>query len=170
MLLPTESSASIETVARLIQLSLTPVFLLSALASLLAVFATRLARVADRVDQIGIELERAEPLQSLRQARLTAELAYQRRRTRTLDVAVVMGALGGTLTCGAVLAMFVGALTGAPLASLLFALFGAAILAAIGALAAFVYEMLLASRGVRQRSREKQADAPSRQVDIFRRG
>lgn len=162
-MLPTESPASIETVARLIQLSLTPVFLLSALASLLAVFAARLARVADRVDQIAIELERAEPLQqSLLQSRLTAELAYQRTRTRTLDVAVVMGALGGTLTCGAVLAMFVGALTDAPLASLLFALFGAAILAAIGALAAFVYEMLLASRGVRQRSRDTRAEGPVR--------
>lgn len=167
MLLPTESSASIETVARLIQLSLTPVFLLSALASLLAVFAARLARVADRVDQIAVELDRAEPLL---EARLRAELAYQRRRTRTLDIAVVMGALGGTLTCAAVLAMFVGALTSAPLASLLFALFGAAILAAIGALAAFVYEMLLASRGVRQRSRDKQSDGPSRQFDPFRRG
>lgn len=166
-MLPMESSASIETIARLIQLSLTPVFLLSALASLLAVFAGRLARVADRVDQIGIELERADASQTVR---LTAELAYQRRRTRTLDIAVVMGALGGTLTCAAVLVMFVGALTGAPLASLLFALFGAAILAAIGALAAFVCEMLLASRGVRRRSRNTQDDASSGPFDGFRRG
>jgi hypothetical protein len=43
--------------AHIIQVALTPVFLLSGIATLLNVFSTRLARVADRVDQItkGIE-------------------------------------------------------------------------------------------------------------------
>ena len=148
---------SLEAVARLIQLSLTPVFLLSGLAALLSVFATRLARVADRVDQIAIELERAGPGKT---QRLIDEQGYQRRRTRTLDVAVVLGALGGMLTCASVLVLFVGALSGAGAAvgGVLFTLFGLAICAAIGALAAFGYEMLLASMGVRRKSRRMMSD------------
>lgn len=145
----TPDLASLETVARFIQLSLTPVFLLSALASLLSVFATRLARVADRVDQLVMLLETAGPETA---HRLTDELHYQRTRTLMLDIAVVLGALGGALTGGSVLALFIGGLMRAPVGGLLFALFGCAIVAAVAALGAFVCEMLLSSWGVRRRS------------------
>src|SRR5271157_2958696 len=40
---------SVDSVAHVIQVALTPVFLLSGIASLLGVLSTRLARVADRV-------------------------------------------------------------------------------------------------------------------------
>ncbi|WP_375461608.1 DUF2721 domain-containing protein [uncultured Enterovirga sp.] len=142
---------TLEEIARLIQLSLTPVFLLASLASLLNVFASRLARVADRVDQIAIELETAGPAKA---QRLATEQHYQRRRTRALDIAVVLGTFGGVLTCTSVLVLFVGSISGVNVARLLFAIFGGAIVLAIGALAAFGYEMLLASRGVRRRSHD----------------
>jgi hypothetical protein len=44
--------SSLDLVAHVIQVALTPIFLLSGIATLLNVFSTRLARVADRVDQI----------------------------------------------------------------------------------------------------------------------
>src|SRR5712664_2121643 len=47
----------LDTVAHIIQVALTPVFLLSGIATLLNVFSTRLARVADRVDQITTGVE-----------------------------------------------------------------------------------------------------------------
>jgi hypothetical protein len=47
----------LDMVAHIIQVALTPVFLLSGIATLLNVFSTRLARVADRVDQITKGLE-----------------------------------------------------------------------------------------------------------------
>ena len=43
---------SVDSVAHVIQVALTPVFLLSGIASLLGVLSTRLARVADRVDAL----------------------------------------------------------------------------------------------------------------------
>jgi len=43
---------TVESVAHVIQVALTPVFLLSGIASLLSVLSTRLARVADRVDAL----------------------------------------------------------------------------------------------------------------------
>ena len=45
--------ATVESVAHVIQMALTPVFLLSGIASLLGVLSTRLARVADRVDALA---------------------------------------------------------------------------------------------------------------------
>jgi hypothetical protein len=99
--------------------ALTPVFLLSGIATLLNVFSTRLARVADRVEAVGKALESADPDQA---KVLAAQLAYLHRRSLALDLAVVLGAVGGAATCGAVLALFVGALREATIASVLFAL------------------------------------------------
>ena len=50
----------LDMVAHIIQVALTPVFLLSGIATLLNVFSTRLARVADRVEQITTGIEEAD--------------------------------------------------------------------------------------------------------------
>jgi hypothetical protein len=71
------------------------------------------------------------------------------RRSLALDVAVVLGAVGGAATCGAVLTLFVGALREATVASMLFGLFGLAVICALGAIVAFTVEMLMASIGIR---------------------
>ncbi|MFZ0207769.1 MAG: DUF2721 domain-containing protein, partial [Roseiarcus sp.] len=52
---------SVDSVAHVIQVALTPVFLLSGIASILGVLSTRLARVADRVDALAEKLETAGP-------------------------------------------------------------------------------------------------------------
>ena len=52
---------SVDSVAHVIQVALTPVFLLSGIASILGVLATRLARVDDRVDALAEKLETAGP-------------------------------------------------------------------------------------------------------------
>jgi hypothetical protein len=113
------TGSDLDTVAHIIQVALTPVFLLSGIATLLNVFSTRLARVADRVEAVGKALESADPDQA---KVLAAQLAYLHRRSLALDLAVVLGAVGGAATCGAVLALFVGALREATIASVLFAL------------------------------------------------
>ena len=53
---------TVESVAHVIQVALTPVFLLSGIASLLGVLSTRLARVADRVDALAEQLEADGPV------------------------------------------------------------------------------------------------------------
>jgi hypothetical protein len=85
---------------------------------------------------------------------LSARLAHLHRRSLALDVAVVLGAIGGAATCGAVLAMFVGALRERTAASVLFVLFGFAVICALGAIAAFTTEMLMASTGIRDEAAE----------------
>jgi hypothetical protein len=134
-------SYNLDSAARVVQQALTPVFLLSGIAALLNVFASRLARVADQADALGREPKAASRDQRLRVLKM---------RSRALDWAVVLAALAGALTCAAVLVLFLGEVGGSSGATLLFLAFGAAICLTMGSLFGFVIEMLLAARGVRQ--------------------
>lgn len=151
-----DSGSALDTIAHIIQVALTPVFLLSGIATLLNVFSTRLARVADRVETVAKALEGADPAEA---AMLSTQLADLHRRSLALDVAVVLGAVGGAATCAAVLALFVGALRDAAVASVLFALFGLAVVCALGAIAAFTAEMLMAGTGIRAEVAHRKATA-----------
>lgn len=137
---------SLDDIVHVIQVALTPVFLLSGIASLLAVFATRLGRVADKVDALSDALDSASQSES---AQILARLGYLRRRSRALDAAVVLGALAGVSTSAAALMLFVGTLQNGTGSALMFLAFGAALVLTIGALTAFLTEMLMASRGIR---------------------
>ncbi len=137
--------SSLDLVAHVIQLALTPVFLLSGIATLMNVFSTRLARVADLITKAieGGDKDEAAPL--------SAQLAHLRRRSLALDAAVVLAAIAGALTCASVLTLFVGALKDATVASVLFTTFGLAVICTIGAIAAFAVEMLMAGNAMRAR-------------------
>ena len=137
---------SLDSVAHIIQVALTPVFLLSGIGTLLNVFSTRLGRVADQLDKTAAELERSETRQAVT---LGKQLDQLRRRSVALDVAVVAAALGGGATCGATIALFIGALRDDVLASVLFVLFGIALLCTLVALCAFLSEMLISGAGLR---------------------
>lgn len=137
---------SLESIAHIIQVALTPVFLLSGIAALLNVFSTRLGRVADRVDQVAQALQGADANEA---GYLSAQLTHLRRRSLWLDAAVVLGTLGGVCTCAATFTLFLGALRDSATAWVLFTLFGLALGCTLGALGAFLAEILLAGRGLR---------------------
>jgi hypothetical protein len=141
------TGSALDTIAHIIQVALTPVFLLSGIATLLNVFAARLACVADKVEAVTKALEDADGEE---RTVLHAQLKTLHRRSIALDVAVILGAVGGAATCGAVLAMFVGALSEQTTASVLFVLFGLAVVCALSAIVAFTVEMLLAGTGIRE--------------------
>lgn len=132
-----------DAAAHVVQLALTPIFLLTGIASLLNVFSTRLGRIADQVDKLDSETQR----NSYRLARL-------RLRSRALDVAVLLAAIAGAMTCAAALTLFVGEIKSGSGGELLFVLFGSALVCAIAALCAFSFEMLLAGQGVRERTED----------------
>src|SRR3984957_469161 len=132
---------TLEAAAHVVQLALTPVFLLSATATLLGVFATRLARIADRVNTLS---------QSVKDPIRDELLNALRRRSRVLEIAVVLSALSGGFTCVAVLVLFLGEVRGDTTAKLLFLSFGGAIVLTMAALGAFVIEMLLTARVLRR--------------------
>jgi len=149
----------LQSPAGVIQLALTPVFLLTAVAALLNVFSTRLGRVADRVDLLSADLERGAADTEF----LSAQLDFLRKRSLILDVAVVLATVGGAATCAAALVLFFGALRDAEFRALLFGLFGGAIVFTITALVTFAIEMIMAGRGLRVvvRHHQKTADQSS---------
>jgi hypothetical protein len=154
--LPTPA-VTLESAAHVVQLALTPIFLLSGIAALMGVFATRLGRVADQVDAVAAE----HPETHSRDYRLRV----LRWRSHALDWAVVLAAVGGAQSCCAILILFLGEVLGRNAAGLLFLVFGGAIVLTMGALLAFVVEMLLAARGVRStvaRNISGDDDAPDR--------
>jgi hypothetical protein len=135
-------NVTFEAAAHIVQLALAPVFLLSGIAALLNVFATRLGRVADKAAVLA-DQSRERPGRDV-------QLRVLHLRSRALDWAVLLAAMAGLLTCGTVLVLFLGVALNKGAASLLFLLFGAAIVFTMGALVAYVVEMLLAAHGVRQ--------------------
>ncbi len=140
-----QDPTSYDGVVHIIQLSLSPIFLLSAVATLLGTFTTRLARISDKVNAILDAPSRDE----VKARETSLRLSYLRRRTHILDVAVILAAVSGAFTCGTVLALFFSIVRDKTAANLLFGLFGSAILCTLGALGAFLAEVLLASRGIR---------------------
>jgi hypothetical protein len=76
-------------------------------------------------------------------------LKVLRLRSYAMDFAVVLAALAGVQTCGAILVLFLGEVLGKGAATLLFLMFGGAIVLTMGALAAYVVEMLLAAQVIR---------------------
>src|SRR5262245_16692655 len=154
------------SVTDVIQLALTPAFLLTAVAALLNVFSTRLGRVADRVHLLSADLQRGAADTEF----LSAQLDFLRRRSLILDVAVVLATVGGAATCAAVLVLFLGALRNAVsvqvLRAILFGLFGGAIVFTLAALVTFLIEMIMAGRGLRVVCRQHQKTTDKNKSDL----
>ena len=131
-----------DSVAHIIQTSLAPVFLLTGVATLLNTLATRLARVSDVQRHVAEQLERAQS-GSDRAELLKIALRRLQQRSAILITALVSGTTAGAATCGAILTLFVGALSNRATASVLFALFGIAVVCTMGALVAFLAETVL---------------------------
>ena len=136
----------LDLVAHVIQVALTPIFLLSGIATLMNVFSTRLARVADLVAQITKAMEQTDAEEG---ADLARQLLRLRTRSILLDAAVVLGAIAAAATCTSVFTLFVGALRDSTVAAVLFSTFGLAIVCTISAIAAFTVETMMAGSGVR---------------------
>ncbi len=144
----TNAGASVDTVAHVIQVALTPVFLLSAIGTLLNVFNARLARVADHTEHTA-DLLRSNP-HAEGAALLRMHLWRLSRRRLSLDISIVLAALGAAFTCLAALALFVGVVRNTNGGYVLLGFFGGALACAVGALAAFISDSVLAWHGLQR--------------------
>lgn len=125
--------------AHVIQLALTPIFLLTAVGALLNVFSTRLGRISDRIHALMKDGSTG-----------TAELHRLRTRSRILDAAVTLAAAAGVLTCCSAITLFFGVLRDSGRAAILFVFFGGGLLCAVAGLSCYVAEILLAGRTLRE--------------------
>lgn len=133
-------------IAHAIQLSLAPVFLLSAIAGMLNVMANRLSRVIDRGRKL---LERPGGGSGLSPDKLAIELRSLERRRYLASAAILTGTLSALLVCTVIAMMFLEVLLGLPLKWLEGVLFASSNIALVLGLAYFAREVHLASRTVR---------------------
>lgn len=133
----------ISAVARVIQLSVAPVFLLTALGTLLAVFSTRLGRVVDRT---RVLIERLPAAPEARRAGLEAEIRLLRRRRKLVNAAITFATAAALLVCVLIATAFIGSILQRDYSHPVAGLFIAAMVAFIGALLSFLREVLLSVR------------------------
>ena len=130
-------------ISRVIQLAVAPVFLLTAIATLINALNARLGRAVDRRRVVQ---ERLHAQTAGETAMAEAEISYLTRRTHLVYFAIFCAVLSALLVCLVVAGAFLGALLGADLSRPVATLFIAAMLAMIAALGLFLREVYLAVR------------------------
>ncbi len=121
--------------ARAIQLSVAPVFLLTGISALLGVLSTRLTRVLDR----------ARDLQNQTLPATGDDLQVLKRRMRLLTRAIESVSVTGVLVAAVVAVTFVSAVAVVDLAAIVVPLFVLAMLSLIGALLLLLRDTQIAS-------------------------
>jgi hypothetical protein len=134
------------SIAKVIQIAVAPVFLLSGVGVMLSVFTGRLSRIVDRARVLEERLGAAGrlPEQDVQQ-----ELDKLSLRSRVIDRAISLGICAGMLVCMVIVALFVGDLLGIELSILIAVLFVLAMLSFIGAFTCFLQEVLIATANLR---------------------
>jgi len=143
----------LDLVAHVIQLSVAPVFLLTAIAGLMGVLANRLARAVDRAREIerlldGTQVPHMDALRS--------EHAVCARRSALILRAIVLCVISGLLVCAVIVGLFVTAYyKGWPdLSRIVAGIFSCALLALIAGLLTFLREVYIATATLRFSAQE----------------
>ena len=131
----------VSDIARTIQLAVAPVFLLTALGTILGVLSTRLGRIVDRA---RILADRMGSLPASAQGPLREEMEILARRRRLVNLAITSGTIAALLVCLLIAGAFVGFILRADFSVAVAALFVAAMAAFVVALLLFLREVLLA--------------------------
>ena len=137
---------AVPVIAHAIHLAVAPVFLLTGIAALLGVMATRLARIIDRARWFD---ERWEQLTDTQRATAPRELRQLEQRRHVASWAINYSTFAALLVCVVVATLFIDAFFATDLKWLAGVLFIGAMLALIAGLGCFLREVTLATRMVR---------------------
>lgn len=136
----------VESIAHTIQLSIAPVFLLTALGTFMAVLSTRLGRIVDRARILGDRLPAAT---GTARERFREELRMLRRRRHLVNMAFTAAVTSALLVCSIIASLFLGSILQVRVSVLAASLFVAAMLAFIAGLVLFLREIMMAVATVR---------------------
>ena len=136
-------------ITRVIQLAIAPVFLLTAIGTLITALNNRLGRVIDRRrvlhDRLRGGMDEQNPTQEQHEWR--HEWGILSRRIRLIYFAMLSAGLGALLVCLVVAGAFIGALVATDLSRAVAVLFILAMFAVIASIAMFLREVFLAVSG-----------------------
>ncbi len=136
-------------ITHVIQLAVAPVFLLTAVATIINVLSTRIARIVDRMRALEERLFRMTPEE---RPSTQAELALNTRRLRLVYIAVTLQVLCAMFVGLFIVIAFSATFLSINLSQLIAGLFIAAMLSFIGALGVFLYEIFLAVTSARRKA------------------
>ncbi|HET9764732.1 MAG TPA: DUF2721 domain-containing protein [Casimicrobiaceae bacterium] len=131
----------ISDITHAIQLAVAPVFLLTAIGTLITALNNRLGRAVDRRRIVTDRLQHATQDEA---AAARSELATLARRSRLIYFSILAAVTAGLLVCLVVACAFVGALLAIELSEGVAVLFILAMVALIVSLALFLREIFLA--------------------------
>ena len=131
----------ISDIAHVIQLAVAPVFMLTAVGTLIAALNIRLGRAVDRRRVLE---ERLGGLGDAEAMDAREELLQIARRVRTVYFAILFAVLSGLFVCLLIAGAFIGAFVAMNLSRMIGALFVLAMLALIVCLLLFLREIFLA--------------------------
>ena len=133
--------AHVPEIAGVIQLAVAPVFLLTAIGTVIAALNVRLGRAVDRRRELEARLASLAPgeLELARQ-----ELAVIARRIRFVYFAILAAVISGLFVCLLIAGAFLGAFVNTDLSYTIGAMFVFAVLALIACLLLFLREIFLA--------------------------
>jgi hypothetical protein len=134
-----------QDITHVIQLSVAPVFLLSAIGTILAVLTTRLGRVIDRV---RVLTERMETAPDEKKKRILDEEQLLMRRRGIINKAFIGCTIAALLVCLLIAVAFVGYLLDVHLEVVMATLFILAMGSFVTGLILFLREVLLAAGSV----------------------
>jgi len=138
--------ATFTDIPHVIQLAVAPVFLLTAVGTLLAVLTNRLGRSVDRRRVLASHL--ADPEAQVA-ALANEEMVDVEQRIRLIYTAIALAVLCAIFVCLLIALAFVDALVTLDLARWVAGIFVMAMLALIGSLGVFLREIFLAVSGAR---------------------
>ena len=140
-------SAQASDIAHLIQIALTPIFLISAIGVTLNVLTSRLARIVDRARSMEDLLRRPDHVPDGRD--LHDALDVLARRARHINVAITFITVSALFIALVVVMLFVNAFLRWELASFIACMFILSMLAFAAALLAFLIEVRIATANLR---------------------
>jgi len=138
-----ESSAQAVDIARLIQVALTPIFLISAIGVTLNVLTSRLARIVDRARSMEDRLLHPNYVHDGRD--LHGQLKILSRRSTWINAAITLITLSALFIAVVVVMLFVNAFLRWELAAFIAGMFILSMLALAAALLAFLIEVRIAT-------------------------
>ena len=133
-------NSPVSDIARVIQLSIAPVFLITGIAGLLSVLSGRLGRTIDRSRVLHALPDNDD---------VDEQLSVLSRRAKLIYRAITLGTTSALLICLVIVSLFISAFVTFPIGRVIAVLFVAAIIALIAALVLFLREVFLATRALR---------------------
>ncbi|HWJ36550.1 MAG TPA: DUF2721 domain-containing protein [Steroidobacteraceae bacterium] len=134
-------------IAHLIQVALTPIFLISAIGVTLNVLTNRLARIVDRARAMEDKLLRPDYVHDGRD--LNGQLRILARRSRWINAAITLITLSALFIALVVVMLFVNAFLRWDLSAFIACMFILSMLTLAAALLAFLIEVRIATRTLR---------------------